>query len=56
MGKEGVLRRRRFWDGEQCTKEEVGCKKIRGFKRLGLPFFAEESVTELTGSLREERS
>lgn len=33
-----------FW-GEQCRKEG-GCKRLRGIKRLGLPFFEEESVTK----------
>ena len=47
---------RHFWGREQCTREELGCKRVRRIKRLRLPFFAEESVIERTGSLREERS
>lgn len=44
MEKEGVVKKKQFWAGEQDTKEEVGCKTGRGLKRLRLPVFAEESV------------
>ena len=43
--REGWALWRRFW-GERCRKEEGGCKRLRGIKRLRLPFFEEESVTK----------
>ena len=43
--REGWALWKRFW-GERCRKEEGGCKRLRGIKRLRLPFFEEESVTK----------
>lgn len=32
--------------GESDRKEEVGCKRLREFERLGMPFFEEDLVTK----------